>query len=90
MLAFIRVFKKGYSNINLITEKEMRKQNLSSLLKITVTVNIEKLLKCGILVTISCLARSYAKAHGRQGGDLRQPAGIQQGQVLTDQPHGFL
>ena len=34
--------------------------------------------------------RSYAKAHGGQGGDLRQPAWLHQGQVLPDQPNGLL
>ncbi|KAK4823614.1 hypothetical protein QYF61_004217 [Mycteria americana] len=34
--------------------------------------------------------RSYAKAHGGQGGDSRQPAWLHQGQVLPDQPSGLL
>jgi len=34
--------------------------------------------------------RRYAKAHGGQGGDLRQPAWLHQGRVLPDQPSGFL
>jgi len=34
--------------------------------------------------------RSYAKAHGGQGGDLRQPAWLHQGQVLPNQPSGLL
>jgi len=34
--------------------------------------------------------RSYAKAHGGQGGDMRLPAWLHQGQVLPDQPSGFL
>ncbi|KAJ7416937.1 hypothetical protein WISP_67778 [Willisornis vidua] len=33
---------------------------------------------------------SYAKAHGGQGGDLRQPACLHQGQILPDQPSDFL
>jgi len=33
---------------------------------------------------------SYAKAHGGQRGDSRQPAWLHQGQVLLDQPCGFL
>ena len=36
------------------------------------------------------LPRGYAKAHGGQGGDSRQPAWLHQGQVLPDQPTGFL
>jgi len=32
---------------------------------------------------------SYAKTHGGQGGYLRQPAWLHQGQVLPDQPSGF-
>jgi len=32
------------------------------------------------------LPRSYAKAHGGQGGDSRQAAWLHQGQVLPDQP----
>jgi len=34
--------------------------------------------------------RSCAKAHGGQGGDLRQPAWLHQGQVLPDHTNGFL
>ena len=34
--------------------------------------------------------RRYAKAHGGQGGDSRQPAWIHQGQVLPHQRSGFL
>ncbi|KAJ7408368.1 hypothetical protein BTVI_01033 [Pitangus sulphuratus] len=34
--------------------------------------------------------RSYAKAHGGQGGDSGQPARLHQGQVLPDQPSGLL
>ncbi|KAK4822579.1 hypothetical protein QYF61_017165 [Mycteria americana] len=34
--------------------------------------------------------RSCVKAHGGQGGDLRQPAWCQQGQVLPHQPSGLL
>jgi len=34
--------------------------------------------------------RSYAKAHGGQVGNLRQPAWLHQGQVLPDQAYGFL
>jgi len=30
------------------------------------------------------------EALGEQGGDSRQPAWLQQGQVLPDQPRGFL
>ena len=36
------------------------------------------------------LDRSYAKAHGGQGGDSRQPARPHQGQILPDQPSGSL
>jgi len=34
--------------------------------------------------------RSLAKACGRQGGGLRQPAWLHQGQLLPDQPRGLL
>jgi len=34
--------------------------------------------------------RSYAKAHGGQRGNLRQPVWLHEGKVLPDQPNGFL
>jgi len=34
--------------------------------------------------------RSYVKAHGGQGDDLRQAAWFHQGQVLFDQPSALL
>lgn len=34
--------------------------------------------------------KSSAKAHGKQGGDLRQPARLHPGLILPDQPNGLL